>query len=116
MYYPHAWHSSNQPSPYEEGPAVFEFDLQVPIPDEHCEGIEKVDCLFHTGLPEWFTNDTLPTVPATQPEEMYDKWLFEDNYAVSVRNPWSAPGTAAVTGEGCGVNGGNPDGCGKGIF
>ena len=26
-------------------------------------------------------------------------------------NPWSQPGTAPVYGEGCGLNGGNPNGC-----
>ena len=26
-------------------------------------------------------------------------------------NPWAQPGTAPVHGEGCGLNGGNPNGC-----
>ena len=26
-------------------------------------------------------------------------------------NPWSSPGAAEIYGEGCGVNGGNPNGC-----
>ena len=29
-------------------------------------------------------------------------------------NPWNAPGSATVFGNGCGVNGGNPDGCKNG--
>ena len=27
------------------------------------------------------------------------------------KNPWSSPGSAPIVGDGCGVNGGNPDGC-----
>ena len=27
------------------------------------------------------------------------------------KHPWTAPGTASIHGEGCGVNGGNPQGC-----
>ena len=30
------------------------------------------------------------------------------------KSPWSAPGTAPVVGEGCGVLGGNPNGCHEG--
>ena len=30
--------------------------------------------------------------------------------------PWTAPGTSPVTGNGCGVNGGNQYGCGLGLF
>ena len=26
-------------------------------------------------------------------------------------NPWAQPGTAPIYGEGCGLNGGNPNGC-----
>ena len=27
------------------------------------------------------------------------------------KHPWTAPGTAPILGEGCGANGGNPQGC-----
>ena len=44
--------------------------------------------------------------PTLEPEDMYDPkpkpWL--------IKNPWNAPGSALIFGEGCGANGGNPKG------
>merc|ERR1719336_1627103 len=115
MYYPWTWHSSTQPKP-TEGVSEFKFDLMVPIPKEHCEGQGR---RFHLGLTEWFTNRTYRNAPKpTIPERLFDKWILEklrerkgpdaDNY-----HPWTAPGTAKIF-DSCGVNGGNPKGCGLG--
>ena len=54
---------------------------------------------------DWFTNYTQVTTP-TLPEEMYD-----DVKPMKKFNPWGSPGSAPIFGEGCGVNGGNPNGC-----
>jgi len=59
---------------------------------------------------------------ATLEEDMFDEWLdpglrvtWDNNNWNGTwtkrLNPWNAPGSAPVRGNGCGVNGGNPDGC-----
>ena len=47
--------------------------------------------------------------PTLQPQDMYDKWNypFVNGKKFMQKNPWNAPGSAPVYGEGCGVNGGN---------
>merc|ERR1712079_179992 len=66
---------------------------------------------------------------ATLEEDMFDDWVEPGNRITwdnnnwngtwtKRLNPWNAPGSAPVRGNGCGVNGGNPDGCtggGKGV-
>ena len=49
--------------------------------------------------------------PTLQPQDMYDKWNypFVNGKKFMQKNPWNAPGSAPVYGEGCGVNGGNGD-------
>ena len=39
--------------------------------------------------------------------------MFDERYMgkKNKQNPWSSPGSAPIFGDGCGVNGGNPDGC-----
>ena len=47
--------------------------------------------------------------PTLQPQDMYDNWN-NPNQPVNLlvqKNPWNAPGSAPVYGEGCGLNGGN---------
>ena len=56
---------------------------------------------------DWFTNYTKVSTP-TLPDEMYDEFHFRPKKKF---NPWGSPGSAAIFGEGCGVNGGNPHGC-----
>ena len=60
-----------------------------------------------------FTNNTfIPGNPTLEPEDMYDNWTKGKKKT----GPFSAPGSAPIFGEGCGVNGGNPNGCiGEGI-
>jgi len=56
---------------------------------------------------DWWTNHTFNSNP-TLPSEFYDqenvKWR-------KYSHPWGSPGSAPVWGEGCGANGGNPNGC-----
>ena len=56
---------------------------------------------------DWLTNNTKIEIP-TLPEEMYDKKYITKNRRF---NPWGSPGMAHIYGEGCGANGGNPNGC-----
>ena len=65
------------------------------------------------GFRQWFTNYTFIVGEPTLPEEMLDKWVTPRQ---SKNKPWTAPGTAPITGNGCGVNGGNQYGCGLGLF
>ena len=120
MYYPYTWTAKTTPS-VDRPPKKFKF-MDLPIPADHCEGvldgpniIGSGDCRFkiHNGLSEWYTNNTVIPGNATLPMDMFDDgkpagWVL--------KNPWAAPGSAPVYGEGCGVNGGNPDGCGKGRY
>ena len=112
MWYPYTWHAAKTPSP-SKGPRYFKFKA-MPFPEETCEedAPNPIGCKFELRIAEWFTNDThIPGQP-TLPEEMYDQWMHRRNR----KNPWEAPGTAPVFGDGCGVNGGNPNGCGRGMF
>ena len=54
------------------------------------------------------------------PKEMLDEWLPEwrtKTWGLPPRgwrlHPWNAPGSAPVWGNGCGVAGGNPNGCNR---
>ena len=42
---------------------------------------------------------------------MYDTEKHELQELKDMRHPWASPGTAPVFGNGCGANGGNPNGC-----
>ena len=112
MWYPYTWHASTTPS-LSKGPKKFKFKA-MPFPEETCEedAPNPIGCKFELRIAEWFTNNThIPGEP-TLPEEMYDQWMHRRNR----KNPWEAPGTAPVFGDGCGVNGGNPNGCGRGTY
>ena len=114
MWYPYVWHAAKTPSP-DIGPRKFKF-RQMPKPEEHCieDAPNSYGCKFEVLIAEWFTNNThIPGEP-TLPEEMYDYWMPRRNR--KPWNPWEAPGSAPVNGDGCGVNGGNPNGCGRGLF
>merc|ERR1712079_188124 len=65
-------------------------------------------CSRSGGRNAWFTNFTrVPEV--TIPREFIDGGIKGDD--VIEYNPWTSPGAAPTHGNGCGVNGGNPDGC-----
>ena len=115
MYYPYVWYAKNTPS-LDKGPTKFAF-FEPPIPEEHCQEdapANPVGCRYG-GLrfTQWFTNYTFIAGEPTMPEEMLDKWVTPRQ---SKNKPWTAPGTSPVTGNGCGVNGGNQYGCGLGLF
>ena len=112
LYHPWPWHSTTQPGE-DQGPGKVRFNLEVPIPEKHCEG---ETCKFHMGGAEWFSNSTRRNTDLS-PEptitlDMYDKWHLQSK-PECVNNPWSSPGTAKIYGS-CGTNGGNPNGCGQG--
>ena len=114
MYYPYTWTAITTPS-VNRNPKRFQF-MDMPTPEDHCEGVldqkgVKGECRFkiHNGISEWYTNNTRISGEPTISDDMFD-----GNKPKGVQNPWASPGSASVVGEGCGVNGGNPDGCGKG--
>ena len=63
------------------------------------------------GKDEWYTNYTFIPGEPTLPDDMWDEFTPHPN---NPQKPWYAPGTAPTWGEGCGANGGNPNGCGTG--
>jgi len=115
MYNPTPWQATSDCS--SPIPGNCHWDLKVPT---NCTG----NCWnwehgkISIGETAFSTNYTMveygePTIP----EEMFDAWLPEwrrktwfgpGQYGL---NPWNAPGSAPIYGNGCGVNGGNPDGC-----
>lgn len=64
--------------------------------------------MVRAGRTDWFTNNTFVS-KATLPIEMYDEGKLPSKGKQS--HPWASPGSAYEFGEGCGVNGGNPNGC-----
>jgi len=93
-------------------------------------GIKDIpsDCTGHcrtsVGENDFYSNFTM--IPLTFggkpsiPKEMLDEWLPEwrtKTWGLPPRgwrlHPWNAPGSAPVWGNGCGVAGGNPNGCNR---
>ena len=102
MYYPSPWHATSDCTP-DMSPKDCKFDLKVP---SDCTG----RCSRTAYLKGWFTNFTVIPGEATLPDEMYDQWVPRESSGAGL-HPWNAPGTAPTFGNGCGVNGGNPNGC-----
>ena len=102
MYYPSPWHATSDCTP-DMSPKDCKFDLKVP---SDCTG----RCSRTAYLKGWFTNFTVIPGDATLPDEMYDQWVPRESSGAGL-HPWNAPGTAPTFGNGCGVNGGNPNGC-----
>ena len=109
MYSPSPWWATSDCHPNEEKFTACEFKLQTPRPEPRCFKNEKTNgCNRSGGRNAWFTNFTrVPEV--TIGEEFIDGGLKGDE--VTGYNPWTSPGAAPVHGNGCGLNGGNPDGC-----
>ena len=64
-------------------------------------------CSNNAGRNAWFTNYT--SVPAmTIDKEYLDSRRVKSSAGW---HPWTSPGAAPTYGNGCGLNGGNPDGC-----
>ena len=75
------------------------------VPNEgNCEG----RCRAGAGLVAWFTNYT--SVPERTIEKEYLTQGLTNKGPLGL-HPWNSPGSAKIFGNGCGVNGGNPNGC-----
>jgi len=120
MYNPTPWQANSDcsSSGIFSGPGDCDFDLKV---DTNCTGncfAAVADGKITIGEQAFSTNFTFaPGQEPTIPEEMFDAWLPEWRRktwtgAGEFRlNPWNSPGSAPIYGNGCGINGGNPDGC-----
>ena len=76
--------------------------------------LKEKGCLIKGCMTYVFTNYTFIPGEPTLPDEMYDEECGNCRPMEDVkkkRHPWASPGSAPVFGEGCGVNGGNPNGC-----
>ena len=77
------------------------------IPPTNCT-VGSNACSRKAGRTAWFTNFT--SVPErTINEDMFD--IHGRRKSKAGFNPWNSPGAAPIFGDGCGVNGGNPNGC-----
>jgi len=114
MYNPTPWQATSDCS--SPNPGNCHWDLKV---HTSCTGhCHARDGIIHIGETAFSTNFTFAKGPEpTLPEEMFDEWLPEWRRVTWFGsgefelNPWNAPGSAPIFGNGCGVNGGNPDGC-----
>lgn len=101
MYFPNPWWATSECTP----------DMS---PDDCKFGHFKLSsgctgsCSGSTGLVAWFTNYTV-VQEATLPEEFFDNSARRKT-KVGL-HPWNSPGSAPTYGNGCGANGGNPNGC-----
>jgi len=101
MYFPNPWWATGECSP-DMSPEACKFDLK--LPSTGCKG----RCNKGTGLVAFFTNYTV-VQEATLPEEFFDNSARRETEAGL--HPWNSPGSAPTFGNGCGANGGNPNGC-----
>ena len=107
MYYPSPWWATSECSP-DLNPESCEFNLK--LPSTGCTGY----CSKQTGLVAFFTNYTV-VEKRTLPKKYLDN-SARSQTAVGL-HPWNSPGSAPTFGNGCGANGGNPNGCiGEGRF
>ena len=106
------------------------YDVKVPTNcTGRCHG-DIVNGELTIGETAFSTNYTMVPLGMEPMEDvdMFDEWLDPDRWVTwdpqmdgswtPRLNPWNAPGSASIFGNGCGVNGGNPSGCtggGKGI-
>jgi len=72
--------------------------------------------MWKGGPNDWFTNKAKIPGEPTLPRDMYDdKYSDKEVERIKTKKtPWNSPGSAPIEGEGCGVNGGNPEGCNAG--
>ena len=128
MYYPPPWHDvgSRRIDNSDLGPNLVDTNIlenvkrgyrgiNYPAPTSACRG-RKPKCSaarFMGGANDWFTNYTFIPGEPTLPRDMYDNWSSDRQVAriKRKRTPWNSPGSAPTFGEGCGSNGGNPNGC-----
>jgi len=117
MYFPTSWNSRNEVVPCN-GLKGAHFGYTYPQPEVVCDENSDTERCSSSAMKngwstDWFTNFTfVPGTGLSMSEEMYSSgrtWVRvegEKRY-----NPWAQPGTAPIYGEGCGLNGGNPNGC-----
>jgi len=104
IYYPPPWTATSDCNP-EMSPKLCKHDRK--IPPTNCT-VGSNACSRKAGRTAWFTNFT--SVPErTINEEMFD--IHGRRKSKAGFNPWNSPGAAPIFGDGCGVNGGNPNGC-----
>ena len=116
MYNPTPWQATSDCS--DPNPVKCQWGVKVETScTGECHG-DVVDGKLTIGETAFSSNYTMaPGLEPTLPEEMFDDWLPEwrrktwEGQAKYALNPWNAPGSAEVFGNGCGVNGGNPNGC-----
>ena len=147
MYNPAPWQAygsdCSSPNPMDHRPYCG-WDLKVPTNcTGRCHGVVNGELTIgETAFSTNYTVVPLGTEPM-EDEDMFDEWLSKDRRSTWVPkmdwkwfpetgwkwvtlpgpwtqrlNPWNAPGSAFIFGNGCGVSGGNPSGCtggGKGI-
>ena len=104
MYSPVPWHATSDCEPHTMRPHECKFDMK--IPDTFCEEGSN-GCSKDAGRNAWFTNYT------GVEERTIGEEFIESNRSHSEPgfHPWNSPGAAMTYGDGCGLNGGNPDGC-----
>ena len=103
--YPSPWHATSDCDPTASSPLNCKFDLKIP-PTGCTVGSNR--CSDTAGRNAWFTNYT------SVPEVTIDKELLGGSRhykSPAGFHPWTSPGAAPTYGGGCGLNGGNPDGC-----
>ena len=123
MYNPNPWQATfncTSPNPMDHRPYCG-WDLKVPTNcTGRCHGVVNGELTI--GETAFSTNYTMIPLgmEPMKDEDMFDEWLDPDRRVTWVPqedeslpwtkryNPWNAPGSAFVYGNGCGVNGGNP--------
>jgi len=113
MHFPTTWNSKNEITP-TNGLKGAGFGFKYPEPDVVCTGARCSNSALKKGwATDWFANFTfIPGTGISMSEEMYSPGRVSVKIDGQRRyNPWAQPGTAPVYGEGCGLNGGNPNGC-----
>ena len=129
MYYPPPWHDVSSDNSYfgpNWEPNALSLEnkkrgyrgINYPLPESTCRGrAPKCSAArLYGGANDWFTNYTFISGEPTLPRNMYDNWSSSMRVEGVKRkgHPWTSPGSAPTYGEGCGANGGNPNGCQRG--
>ena len=101
MYYPNPWWATTHCTA-DESPESCKYDLEPPTTD--CTG----RCRSSMSLVAFFTNYTVVEKRTIQKDFLDPSSKFK---SPAGKHPWCSPGAAPIFGNGCGANGGNPNGC-----
>merc|ERR1712066_36064 len=116
MWYPWTWQDRKQVPP-SQGLDGAAFGYPYPQPDVVCDETTGARCARNSKVgvrTDWYTNYTFVDGEPTISTDMYDSqyYIKSKNGKGGVSyHPWAQPGRAQIFGDGCGVNGGNPNGC-----